>query len=64
MSTKEMPNHYQSLKQRFPKTLAAIENLGATADEIYHALLILVSTVGFPKVAAAISWADDVIHEK
>lgn len=106
MSTKEMPNHYESLKQRFPKTMAAIENLGstvrdegplekkvghlvqlvaaavsnsegavhshtrraleagATADEIYHALLILVSTVGFPKVAAAISWADDVIQEK
>lgn len=105
MSTKEMPNHYESLKQRFPNTMAAIENLGstvrdegplekkvghlvklaaaavsssegavhshtrralaagATPDEVYHALLILVSTVGFPRVAAAISWADDVIKE-
>lgn len=37
---------------------------GAAADEIYHALLILVSTVGFPRVAAAISWADDVIRKQ
>jgi AhpD family alkylhydroperoxidase len=37
---------------------------GATADEIYHALLILVSTIGFPRVAAAISWVDDVVQEK
>ena len=30
MSTKEIPNHYQSLKKRFPKTMDAIENLGST----------------------------------
>jgi 4-carboxymuconolactone decarboxylase len=41
-------------------TRRALED-GATKDEIYHALLILITTVGFPKVAAAISWADDVI---
>lgn len=35
---------------------------GATADEIYHALILLVSTVGFPNAAAAISWAKDVIE--
>ncbi len=35
---------------------------GATVDEVYHALLILVSTIGFPKVAAAISWVDDVVE--
>jgi len=34
---------------------------GASEDEIYHALILLLSPVGFPKVAAAISWADDVI---
>jgi 4-carboxymuconolactone decarboxylase len=34
---------------------------GATADEIYHTLILLVSPVGFPRAAAAISWADDVI---
>jgi alkylhydroperoxidase/carboxymuconolactone decarboxylase family protein YurZ len=104
MSTKEIPNHYESLKARFPRTMEAIENLGgtvrdegplekkvghlvkmaaaavsnsegavhsharraleagATRDEVYHALLILVSTIGFPKVAAAISWVDDVVE--
>ncbi len=35
---------------------------GATADEIYHTLILLISPVGFPRVAAAISWADDVIN--
>jgi len=32
---------------------------GATPDEINHALLLLTSTIGFPAVAAALSWADD-----
>lgn len=34
---------------------------GATKEEIYHTLLLLVSTIGFPKVAAAISWSRDVL---
>ena len=29
---------------------------GATLEEIYHALLGLTSTIGFPTVAAAVSW--------
>lgn len=33
---------------------------GATEDEIYHTLLLLISTIGFPKVAAALSWIDDI----
>ena len=32
---------------------------GATPDEINHALLLLTSTIGFPAVAAALSWIDD-----
>jgi AhpD family alkylhydroperoxidase len=44
-------------------TRRAFEN-GATRDEIYHALLLLVSTIGFPRVSAAISWAQDVISKK
>ena len=32
---------------------------GATADEINHTLLLLTSTIGFPAVAAALSWVDD-----
>ena len=36
---------------------------GATADEVRHALLLLISTVGFPQVVAALTWAEDVIGE-
>ena len=32
---------------------------GATPDEVNHALLLLTSTIGFPAVAAALSWVDD-----
>jgi len=34
---------------------------GATPDEIYHCIIVLVSTIGFPRVAAAVSWIDDVV---
>ena len=37
---------------------------GATSEEIYHALLILTTTIGFPHVAAALSWADDILLKK
>jgi alkylhydroperoxidase/carboxymuconolactone decarboxylase family protein YurZ len=36
---------------------------GATADELYHAVLLLVSTIGFPRAAAAVSWVDDVLGD-
>lgn len=36
---------------------------GAVADEIYHALISLISTIGFPKVMAAISWSRDIINK-
>lgn len=32
---------------------------GATEEEIRHGLLCLTSTIGFPAVAAALSWIDD-----
>ena len=35
---------------------------GATADEIYHTIVLLTSTVGFPTVSAALSWAEDLIE--
>ena len=41
-------------------TRRAIE-AGAQADEIYHAIILLTNTIGFPNVMAALSWADDVI---
>jgi AhpD family alkylhydroperoxidase len=43
-------------------TRRAVE-AGATRDEILHALMLLVSTVGFPKAAAAVSWADDIFKQ-
>jgi alkylhydroperoxidase/carboxymuconolactone decarboxylase family protein YurZ len=36
---------------------------GAKKEEIYHAIILLTSTIGFPAVSAAISWADDVLEE-
>jgi AhpD family alkylhydroperoxidase len=34
---------------------------GAKPAEIYHAIILLTSTIGFPNVSAALSWADDVM---
>ncbi|NIR59694.1 MAG: carboxymuconolactone decarboxylase family protein [Gammaproteobacteria bacterium] len=36
---------------------------GASQEEIYHAVVLLVSTVGFPRTAAAISWVQDVFEQ-
>ncbi|MGB7968055.1 MAG: carboxymuconolactone decarboxylase family protein [Methanobacterium sp.] len=35
---------------------------GASPDEIYQSILLLTSTIGFPNVAAAISWIDDLLE--
>lgn len=32
---------------------------GASVDEVRHTLLLLISTLGFPCVMAAMSWADE-----
>jgi AhpD family alkylhydroperoxidase len=32
---------------------------GATTEEVRHALILLTSTIGFPTVAAALTWAGD-----
>ncbi|OEU67495.1 MAG: alkylhydroperoxidase [Desulfobacterales bacterium S5133MH16] len=37
---------------------------GVTKEEIYHALILLISIVGFPRVSAAISWSQDVINKE
>jgi 4-carboxymuconolactone decarboxylase len=39
-------------------------NAGATMEEIQHTLLLLISTIGFPKVAAALSWIDELQEKK
>jgi AhpD family alkylhydroperoxidase len=36
------------------------QKAGATPEEVQHAILLLTSTIGFPAVAAALSWIDDV----
>jgi alkylhydroperoxidase/carboxymuconolactone decarboxylase family protein YurZ len=35
---------------------------GASTEELYHAVLVLISTLGFPVVAAAVGWIDDVVE--
>jgi 4-carboxymuconolactone decarboxylase len=35
---------------------------GATREEIYHTLLLLISTIGFPQAMAAISWCRDILE--
>jgi AhpD family alkylhydroperoxidase len=37
---------------------------GARPEEIYHAVILLTSTVGFPTVSAALSWVADITGEK
>lgn len=37
---------------------------GANPDEIYHALILLTTTIGFPNVAAALSWVDEVLEKE
>ena len=37
---------------------------GAKPDEIRHAIILLTSTIGFPNVSAALSWAEDVLGKK
>jgi AhpD family alkylhydroperoxidase len=35
---------------------------GASPEELYHAIIVLISTVGLPVVAAAIGWVDDIVE--
>jgi 4-carboxymuconolactone decarboxylase len=37
---------------------------GVKPAEIHHALILLTSTIGFPQVVAALSWAEDIIGKK
>lgn len=36
---------------------------GATPEEIYHTIILLTSTIGFPATATALSWARDIIGD-
>ncbi len=35
---------------------------GATSEEIYHAILLLIPTCGFPRTMAAVSWCRDILE--
>ncbi|MCJ8340070.1 MAG: carboxymuconolactone decarboxylase family protein [Pseudomonadales bacterium] len=37
---------------------------GAEPEAIVHSILLLTSTIGFPNVVAALSWAEDVIDNR
>ncbi len=37
---------------------------GASDEEIRHAILLCTSTIGFPQVSAAMTWASDVLSGK
>lgn len=37
---------------------------GASSEEILQTLLLLISTIGFPKVSAAIMWAQDILNQR
>lgn len=39
----------------------ALEN-GASEEEVYQAVLLVTSTIGFPNIAASVSWVDDIIE--
>ncbi|MBW2471855.1 MAG: carboxymuconolactone decarboxylase family protein [Deltaproteobacteria bacterium] len=36
---------------------------GATPEEVYHTIILLTSTIGFPSTAAALSWAREIIED-
>ena len=100
MTEHDVPQHYRSIRHRFPDATEALEELGrvlrehgpleprtahlvqmaaaagigsegavasharraleagASADALYHTALLLVTTIGFPRAAALISWID------
>ena len=44
-------------------TRKALES-GASAEEIAHAVLLSVTTTGFPNMIAALGWVDEVLNKK
>lgn len=39
-------------------------NAGATPEEIHHAILLGMTTTGFPNMIAALGWVDEVLSER
>ena len=38
-------------------------NAGATKEELYHVVLLALTTIGFPKMMAAMAWVQEVISK-
>ena len=43
------------------KTIAAAIQEGAMDEEVYQTILLLITTVGFPRASAALKWAQNVL---
>ena len=52
--------HERACKVHVQKALEA----GATREEVYHALLMLLTSRGFPAVVKALQWAEEVFAEQ
>jgi alkylhydroperoxidase/carboxymuconolactone decarboxylase family protein YurZ len=37
---------------------------GAAAEEIRHAVLLAITTIGFPRAMAALTWVEDILKSK
>lgn len=37
---------------------------GATAEEVRHVVLLLITTLGFPAMMAALTWVEDILAEQ
>jgi alkylhydroperoxidase/carboxymuconolactone decarboxylase family protein YurZ len=37
---------------------------GVSSEEIRHAILLTLTTIGFPRAMAALSWADDILRRR
>ena len=37
---------------------------GGEPEQMRHAIILLTSTIGFPRVAAALSWVQDIVDDK
>ena len=39
-------------------------DIGLQPDEIRHAILLAVTSIGFPKMMASLTWAEDILNEE
>ena len=61
VETKNTPRCFQQLQDPYPGYMRCLAELGASVNEINHALILLMSPIGFPAVSAALSWINDIV---